>query len=312
MLSHTVAGVGKQLTLRHGRKSFLRSARRMQGGGSAMRKILSYLVVTTLFIVSGVGALLYVRGGAPEPRLWTGGEIRVGYSGEPPYCFRTARGEVSGAAPEVAKAVFGQAGIGPVRWVLLDFNQAIAALLDGRIDMIANGLFVTPERARRMLFSRPFCRSLPGLLVRHGNPLGLHSYEDAAKSASARIAVLDGSVEQLALAELGTPSERLFVVPDPAGGLAAVRSGRADALALSSPTVAWLAGESQGEAEPAAPMRQVAGAPEGQSAFAFRPTDKALAGRVDAALAGYIGSKSYQELLTSLGFGSGLMPPGSR
>ncbi|WP_300156921.1 transporter substrate-binding domain-containing protein [Solidesulfovibrio sp.] len=278
-----------------------------------MRRILGYLVVTTLFIVSGVGALLYVRGGdAPETHLWTGGEIRVGYSGEPPYCFRTATGEVSGAAPEVAKAVFGHAGIGPVRWVLLDFNQAIPALLDGRIDMIANGLFITPERAKRMLFSRPFCRSLQGLLVRRGNPLDLHSYEEAAKSPAARIAVLDGSVEQLALASLGTSPERLFVVPDPAGGLAAVRSGRADALALSAPTVAWLAGESQGEAEPASPMRQAAGTPEGQSAFAFRPADAALAGRVDAALAGYIGSKAYLDLLTSLGFASGLMSAGSR
>ncbi|MEA4857807.1 MAG: transporter substrate-binding domain-containing protein [Solidesulfovibrio sp.] len=278
-----------------------------------MRNALGYVAVTVFFLVGGAMALLYVRSGgrAPSP-VWAGGEIRVGYSIEAPYAYRTPTGDVAGAGPEVAKVVLGQAGIGPIRWVLLDFQEAFGALADGRIDMIANGLFITPERARRMRFSRPYSRTRQGLLVRRGNPLDLHAYGDAARHPTAVVAVLDGSVEQQALSRLGLPFDRLFVVPNPADGLAAVRAGRADGLALSAPTVSSLAGEAAGEVEPASPFAQEPGAPEGESAFAFRQEDRVLAGRVDTALGEFLGTPRYREDMARLGFDAVAPPGGGR
>lgn len=282
-------------------------------GGLVMRNKLGYLVVTALVVICGVAALTYVRrGDAPARHVWSGGEITVGYSSEPPYSFRTAAGKITGAAPEMAKAVLARAGIGPIQWVLLDFQQAIPALLDGRIDMIANGLFITPARARIVRFSRPYSRTPQGLLVARGNPLALHSYEEAVGNPAVRVAVLDGSVEQFALVAMGTPEIRLFVVPDPAGGLAAVRSGRTDCLALTEPSVVWLARESAGEAEVARPFTQTPELPPGLSAFAFRPADTALAGRIDAALAGFVGTAPYHDLMRPFGFGLEAAPQWSR
>lgn len=282
-------------------------------GGLGMRNILGYFAITAFLVLCGVMALRYVRSGAsPPPHTWSGGEITVGYSSEPPYSFRTQAGKITGAAPEMAKAALERAGIGPIHWVLLDFQQAIPALLDGRIDMVANGLFVTSERAKLVRFSRPYSQTLQGLLVKRGNPLALHSYEAAVENPTVRIAVLDGSVEQFMLVAMGTPESRLFVVPDPAGGLAAVRSGRTDCLALTEPSVVWLARESAGEAESARPFAQTPQFPPGRSAFAFRPSDMVLAGRVDAALAGFIGTTPYHDLLRLFGFGSEATPQENR
>ncbi len=180
-----------------------------------MRNALGYVAVTVFFLVGGAMALLYVRSGgrAPSP-VWAGGEIRVGYSIEAPYAYRTPTGDVAGAGPEVAKVVLGQAGIGPIRWVLLDFQEAFGALADGRIDMIANGLFITPERARRMRFSRPYSRTRQGLLVRRGNPLDLHAYGEAARHPAAVVAVLDGSGAAGAFAP--GPAPTTCRVPNPA------------------------------------------------------------------------------------------------
>lgn len=274
-----------------------------------MRKLLEYVAVTVALLLCGLAVLLYIRsGGKADAPVWPGGQIRVGYSTEAPYSFRTADGTVTGMAPEMAKAVLRRAGIEPVRWVLLDFSQAIPALLAGRIDMIANGLFITPERGAQVLFSLPFASIRPGLLVRRNNPLRLHSYADVASRVAATAAVLDGSVEQLALVRLGKPMDRLFVVPDPAGGLAAVLSGRADCLALTAPTVAWLAAEAGGEAESASPFQGEGRIPVGESAFAFRQQDRALARRVNAALQDYIGTPRHSAMAARFGFGPESMP----
>uniref|UniRef100_I2Q1X6 Periplasmic component of amino acid ABC-type transporter/signal transduction system n=1 Tax=Desulfovibrio sp. U5L TaxID=596152 RepID=I2Q1X6_9BACT len=280
--------------------------------GQAMGRILGYVAVTLLLAAGGVWGLLYVRegGNAPTP-VWSGGEVRIGYSSEPPYSFRTSDGKVTGEAPEIAKAVLEAMGATAVRWVLLDFGRAIPSLLDGQVDMLANGLFITPERSAQVLFSLPFCRVRPGLLVRRGNPFSLLSYEDVAARTDVTAAVLDGSVEQAALARLGKPAERLFVAPDSAAGLAAVGSGLADCLALSAPTVAWLAGEAAGEVEPAAPFREppdTFDAAIGESAFAFRPQDRALAEAVNAALRRYIGSPQHMRTVSPFGFGPEALP----
>lgn len=277
-----------------------------------MRNLLGYFAVTALLLLGAAGAVLYLHTAeTPVLPAWSDGDIRVGYSSEPPYSYRTPDGVIAGAGPETAKAVLEMAGIGPVHWVLLDFSQAIGALGDGRIDMIANGLFITPERARQVLFSQPYCLTRQGLLVRRGNPLDLHSYAAVAQNAAVTVAVLDGAVEQQTMLRLGVSPDRLFVVPDPAGGLAAVRKGRADCLALSAPSVAWLAGEGAGAVEVAAPFWPEPGEPPGQSAFAFRLADRGLVGRVDAALTRYRATSHYRERMRQLGFGREDAQPGS-
>ena len=274
----------------------------------AMRKFSGYILITALLGLGIFCALFYIRAGNELPvHAWSGGELRVGYSSEPPYAFRTPTGDVTGEAPEIAKVVLEKIGVKRIRWVLLDFNKAIPALLAGHIDMIANGLFITPERATQVLFSLPYCSVQEGLLVHRGNPFHLTSYEAAANS-KVRVAVLDGSVEQRTFTSLGLSEDRLFVVPDPGGGLAAVRAGLADCLALSAPTIHWLAGEAPDDVEPAVPFYDAHEDALGQSAFAFRREDGSLAEAVNSVLREYIGSPEHLARVTSFGFGPEAFP----
>lgn len=273
-----------------------------------MRKVVGYLGVTFLVLLGGVGAWYFVETESGPSHRWVGGEIRVGYSSEAPYAFRTVDGTVTGQSPVIAKAVLARLGVSRIRWILLDFSQAIPKLLAGQIDMIANGMFVTPERSSVIAFSLPYSRTVQGLLVRRGNPKNVHSYREAAARADVVTAVLAGSIEQRYFERLGVPVSRLFVVPEPADGLAAVRRGRADCLALTGPTVGWMAKEAPQALETVSPFSPPKRLPVGRSAFGFRREDVRLRRAVDKALTFYIGTPEHLRQVEPFGFGVPSLP----
>ncbi len=265
-------------------------------------------------VVCAVTPLLYALLELPDPdnAAWRGGTIRVGYALEPPYAYRTPEGTVTGEAPEVARAALTRAGITRVRWVLGDFNALIPDLLAGHIDMIAAGMFITPDRAARVAFSLPTSSVGQGLLVRRGNPRGLHDYASLAERSDVTLAVLDGAVEHRQLLLLNMPAERLFPVSDVHAGMTAVRKGRVDGLALSGPTVVLLARQHPEELEAARPFTQpvIDGkSVAGLCAFAFRKEDAPLADRVNEQLRAFIGTPEHLALVRPFGFDASTLPP---
>ncbi|QLA15397.1 transporter substrate-binding domain-containing protein [Desulfolutivibrio sulfoxidireducens] len=228
-----------------------------------------------------------------------------------PYAFRDATGRVTGESPETARVVLKRLGIGDVRFVLSDFANLIRELERGEIDMIAAGMFITPERSRRIVFSLPTARVGQGLLVRQGNPKDLHSYTEMAARPDVTPAVLAGSVEEEYLKALGVPDVRLFRVPDAATGAAAVKAGRADGLALSAPSVNLLAEDSNGALAAAAPFAgpvEDGGELASSPAFGFRKADEDLRQAVDGVLRGFVGSPEHLALVAPFGFTAGDMP----
>lgn len=125
--------------------------------------------------------------------------LRAGYAIEAPYAFLGEDGRVSGEAREIARRIAVRLGFARVEWVQTRFGALIPRLKERRFDIVAAGLFITPGRAREVAFSRPTLRARQALLVRAGNPLALHSYEEAL-ARQARIAVIDG-LEDRALAK---------------------------------------------------------------------------------------------------------------
>ncbi len=268
-------------------------------------------------LVCAVSATLFALLEVPDPddTAWRGGTLRVGYALEQPYAYRTPEGSVTGEAPEVARTVLARAGITRVRWVLCDFNALIPDLLTGQIDMIAAGMFVTPERATRITFSLPTSSVGQGLLVQRGNPRGLHDYASLAGRTDVTLAVLDGAVEHRQLLLLGMSAERLSLVPDAHAGLTAVRRGRVDGLALSGPTVVLLAREYPDELEAARPFTQpvINGkSVAGLCAFGFRKEDTTLAARVNEQVRAFIGTPEHLALVRPFGFDATTLPPWAR
>jgi polar amino acid transport system substrate-binding protein len=236
----------------------------------------------------------------------TAGVIRVGYAVEAPHAFVTPGGEITGQSPELAKLVAVKLGIGRIEWRIVEFGALISELEQGRIDVIAAGMFITPERARRVAFSEPIFHVSQGLLVAKGNPLRLASYADAAQKPGVRVAVLSGAVEEDMLRRSGLAPGQIVKVPDALTGRVAVENGVADALALSSPTIAWMTSHGQlGRTEAARPFAQPQAeftSRAGYGAFVFRKNDRALLSAWNAALKGVLASRGYQEIMESFGF----------
>lgn len=239
-------------------------------------------------------------------------ELLVGYSLDPPYSFLDEKGMVTGEGPEIVRHVAARLEIDNVRWVLMSFGSLIDELRAGRIDVIGTAMFMTPERAELVRFSIPTTNVGQGLLVLQGNPKKLLSYENAATHDDAVVAVLDGAVEKKLLMDVGMPASRIFTAQDVETALSALRLGRVDGIALTSPTVNHLASRSNGLFETAEPfvgpiIDDVVYS--GLCGLGFRPQDEPLAQAFDTVLDEFIGSPEHQRIVNPLGFGPETIPP---
>lgn len=260
-------------------------------------------------LVLAGGWALSMRGDASLQRVQSAGVLRVGYAVEAPYAVTGPAGEALGESPAVAAAVASRLGVRP-EFVLLDFHELIPALEAGRIDLVAAGLFVTPERAQQVLFSRPTLRVRAGWLARAGRfdlPL---TVADLVARPELHVAVIEGAIEATRLTAAGLPDARLQAFPDAASAAAAVRAGAADVLALSWPTVAAMAARSGGHLQ-AWPARY-AGEDASLTALAVRRGEQRLLDAVNEALASHLGSPAHLAALSAVGLGLDDLPIAAR
>jgi len=229
------------------------------------------------------------------------GSLRVGYAVEAPYAWINAEGRVTGESPEVLRVVAHRLGLNSIEWRQVDFSSLIGELREGKIDVIASGLFITPERQKLVRFSRPTFRVREALLVRRDAPGAPRTFAPPT-GPSPIVAVVAGAYEEGLLVGRGWSPEALYRVPDALTGLRTVESRRVDALALSAPTLRAMARQH--------PDLEVVVPPDpGEvGGFAFRLEDRALAQAWDEALADYLGSREHLALVGPLGFGEDDLP----
>lgn len=254
----------------------------------------------------------------PEPesalaRMRRTGVARVGFANEPPYGFYvTATGEITGEAPEVAKAILRRLGIKKVEPVVTEFGSLIPGLKAGRFDLIAAGMYVTPQRAQEIDFSNPTYAIGEGFLVRAGNPLDLHGYEDVAENPAARIGVMGGSVEHGYAQQLGVPEGRIVVFPDYRSAIDGLLANRIDAAAATNLTVNDLLAKARDEriesAEPFANPVIDGKSILGYGAFGFQQHDDELRAAFNQELARFLGTPEHLELVEPFGFGKSTLP----
>lgn len=272
-------------------------------------------LLVALALASALTALAHLAD-RPEDswsRIRRQGVVRVGYAPERPFSFRTPDGRVTGESPEIARVVFERLGVPRVELVQTEFRALIPQLQEGRFDVIAAGMFVTPERAREVTFSHPTFVTRPALLVRAGTGsrwCGLSAFREG-RLPRGRLAVLESSVEEHAALATGVHRGALLPVPDITNGVAAVRSGAAQALALSH-----LALRDEATRTPDLQLvfptcddEVVARVGGGAGAFAFRKGDAALAGAFDAELRRFVGTAGHRALVAPFGLTPQDLPP---
>lgn len=83
----------------------------------------------------------------------------------PPMGFRDNNGDLVGFDIDLAREVEKRIGI-PVSFQTIDWDSKEAALKSGQVDMLWNGLTITPEREKVIAFSKPYMKNDQLLIVR--------------------------------------------------------------------------------------------------------------------------------------------------
>jgi polar amino acid transport system substrate-binding protein len=242
--------------------------------------------------------------------------LRIGFAIEAPYAFLKPGGEISGQAPEIAKRIARDLGYQKIQWRQLEFHQLLDELEAGEIDVVAAGMFITPERSKRVSFSEPTAHVSEAFLVAKGNPHGLQSYRQLLEQPECKVAVIAGAVEETIFRQLGLSARQLLLVPDALTGRVAVEAGQADCLALSAPTIRWMALREQlGKTEMVEPRNDAANefpANYGYVAFAFRREADSLREAWNRVQRRFVSTAEHQLLVAEFGFTavelSGLIP----
>lgn len=274
----------------------------------------------SLLALVAVGIVyVYVRGGQgfdvgdTLERIETIGVVRIGYANEAPYGYLdSATGRITGEAPEIARVILRRMGATTIEPVVTEFGSLIPGLKAGRFDLIAAGMYITPERAQEIDFSNPTYAIGEAFLVTQGNPLDLHSFEDVADNSRARIGVMGGSVEHGYAKELGLPESRIIIFPDYPSAVEGLKTGRVDALAATVLTANDLLRKiDDPRIERARPFTDpmIDGeSVKGYGAFGFRKSDDRFRESFNRHLAEFLGTPEHLALVRPFGFTEETLP----
>lgn len=203
---------------------------------------------------------------------WAGKKLVVGIHNRTPWAYRDQDNNVVGIHPDVIRAVFAPLGVKDFEFVVSDFGAMIPGLLAGRFDIIASGVAITPPRCEQVLFSEPDVAVGDSLLVKKGNPLNLHSYEDIAKNPKVRLAGGRGSENTKNATAAGVPESQVSLFPNNEAAVSAILADRADAATLSAPSAIGVIDEQKvGGIERAVPFKGLI-KPNGQPAKLYTGT----------------------------------------
>ena len=143
-----------------------------------MKKIFLAALLLVTMVFTGCGG-----GGNDQPKDGGGSEkksdkIVIGLDDEyKPMGFKDEKNEIVGFDVDLAKEAAKRLG-SEVEFKAIDWNSKEAELKSERIDIIWNGLDITPEREENMLFSKPYMDNRQIVFVKKDNVQGIMTETD--------------------------------------------------------------------------------------------------------------------------------------
>ncbi|NIJ10898.1 polar amino acid transport system substrate-binding protein [Saccharomonospora amisosensis] len=239
------------------------------------------------------------EGGAGlQQRVDSGQPLRLAVANEPPYTKLEANGELTGASPDVTKAVLKRMGITNVQGVQTDYDSMIPGLNADRWDIVTAGLFMNKTRCAQVLYASPDIVSTESFAVPKGNPKGLTTVDDL-KNKDVTVAVLAGSFELKTAKSLGVDEAKLPTYPRAPDALQGMRDKRVDAILLPTLSLEALKEQQGGDFEITPPLDAF---PKTGAGAAFRKSDADFHAKFDAELKKFKQTEEFEQILDKWGF----------
>lgn len=238
-------------------------------------------------------------GGGLSQRVESGEPIRIAIGNEPPYTKLLPDGTVTGAEPDVAKAVLKRLGVNDVEGVQTAYESMIPGLTANRWDMVAAGLFMNQSRCAKVSYTSPVIVSTESFALPPGNPAGIQTIADLKKAGDVKVAVLAASFELKTAKSLGVSESKLQTFPLAPDALQAMQDGRVDAILLPTLSLQALKEQQGGDFTITEPLDEF---PTTGSGAAFAPADQQFRDRYNKELEAFKKTPQFVQIMNKWGF----------
>ncbi|MCC0042836.1 MAG: ectoine/hydroxyectoine ABC transporter substrate-binding protein EhuB [Brucellaceae bacterium] len=240
-------------------------------------------------------------------KIKSGETIRIGFSNEIPWAYPGDNNAPLGFVNAITLDILKKMGTTNVEPIVTEWGSLIPGLQAGRFDIITGGMYILPERCRNALFTEPLGTFADALLVKTGNPDGLHSFEDI-RDKDLKLVTGAGYNTVKNARNVGLSDEQIMQVAGPAEILQAVKAGRAAGGGGTYFTMKEFADKDDAVelADPFTPP-----VIDGYPGLAFLPTQQAEVDAFNAALKDYMGSDEMMESVKQYGYSKANLPDGT-
>lgn len=198
-----------------------------------MMKLLKNTCAKALALVLGVVAVTSaVHAGTLEDRIEDGDTIRIGFAAAPPWAYAGDDGSAKGFVNGIAIDVLNRMGYTNIEPVLTDWSSLIPSLKARRVDIVTGGMYIIKKRCENMDFSDPIGAFGDTFVVPKGNPKNLETYQDLIDQNLTMVAPSGYNTLKDAV-DAGVPKGDIREVPGTTEALAALRTGRTDAVPIN-------------------------------------------------------------------------------
>jgi polar amino acid transport system substrate-binding protein len=229
-------------------------------------------------------------------------KVVLAYIDEPPFGMPGPNGQARGCDVDLAMTVLRGIGVRSIEMRLATFAELVPGVCAGRWTINAP-LFVTPQRAAAVAFSRPVWALDDGFIVRARNRAQIDGYRSIA-AQGLRLGVVTAQVQRDSALAAGVSIDRIIEFATQHAAIAALLAGQVDAYASTALGNRHFVRE-LGNAEltavdaAVAPSSRRVSPPIGAYSFAHRSAE--LRERFDQYLATHLGSAAHRERMASFG-----------
>lgn len=101
-------------------------------------------------------------------RLQAAKKVRVGIANQPPFSSLNPDGTVTGAAPDISRAILARLGISEMVGFIASYGELIPGMMAGRWDFVSASLTITKARCSQVLFADPLIFDGSALFYKKG------------------------------------------------------------------------------------------------------------------------------------------------